>query len=454
MALVALIALPSALRPPNQQPNQTAELSPDAPPDKNQTAIISALNRATSGVATNDEVATTTTTTPPQQAAAPPNAPPPPPRACPGGVGNPPRQVESVYAPGCAAPFQGDNGGETYAGVTGEEIRIGVRGTGTSGGANDCGENGRIDDMDPTGMDAAERTFWVLEKYFNKYFQLYGRRVSFYCIEPASLSIADEQAAAVEAADTFKVFGTPTANAVSCVPLAERKLVSMCDGLLDEFYQSHAPYVWGSYQSATEQIRFHVEQICSMLKDKPASFGGADVAAMTRKFGYVLYGGGRGYEKDADFFKSELKDTCGVDLFVILISSAQDSQEGGAALASAATELKRNGITTVIPGMDFIDLAILTNSAQSQAYTPEWYIGDGGAISRNELGRLQNKTEWQHAFGLTAEEPERPSNQTECWRAYHAIDPANNPNGVICRYEWHSLIQFMALLQLAGPKIT
>ena len=44
IVLIAGILLPSALRPPNQQPNQTAQLSPDAPPDKNPDALISSLN--------------------------------------------------------------------------------------------------------------------------------------------------------------------------------------------------------------------------------------------------------------------------------------------------------------------------------------------------------------------------------------------------------------------------
>src|SRR5437763_15119101 len=67
----AVILLPSALRPPAQQPNQTAELSPNAPPDKNQAAIIGSLQRASSGVAAappagpGSAAPTTTTTAPP-----------------------------------------------------------------------------------------------------------------------------------------------------------------------------------------------------------------------------------------------------------------------------------------------------------------------------------------------------------------------------------------------------
>src|SRR5438067_5345143 len=92
LALVVIV-LPSALRPPTQQPNQSAELSPNAPPDKNQAAIIGSLQRATSGVASranpngSSAPATPTTAPLPQSQQAPTVTVP---RACPHGFGNPP----------------------------------------------------------------------------------------------------------------------------------------------------------------------------------------------------------------------------------------------------------------------------------------------------------------------------------------------------------------------------
>ena len=456
MAIVALIALPSALRPPSQQPNQTAELSPDAPPDKSQTAIISALNRATSGVAGSPAPGQPQGQEPTLQGAvAPPTTqpPPPPPRACPSGVGNPPRQVESVFAPPCAPPFQGDNGGATYEGVSENEIRIGVRGTGAKGGSNDCRDNGRIDDMDPATMPSATRTFFVLEKYFNKNFQFYNRRVSFYCIEPDSLNIQDETKEAASASEDYHIFGTPTGNSISCQPLINNKLVVTCEGLLDAFYQKNAPYAWASWMSASDQIDFHVEQICGMLAGKPASFShDPGIAALTRKFAVVIYDGGRGYAEDADDFRAKLKQKCNVDLDIYRTSL--DDQQGQSQLAATAAEMKKNGDTTITPGVDWVSLAVLTNASANIGYFPEWYTGDGGGMSRNQLGQLQNQAEWINAFGLTAEEPERPQHQTECWRAYHSIDPANNPNDVLCRYQWHEIILMMSGVQLSGPHLT
>src|SRR5258708_30594077 len=50
LALIALL-LPSALRPPAPQTPQTAQLSPDAPPDNKTESLIASLNQATSGTA-------------------------------------------------------------------------------------------------------------------------------------------------------------------------------------------------------------------------------------------------------------------------------------------------------------------------------------------------------------------------------------------------------------------
>src|SRR5436190_16491846 len=49
--LLIVILLPSALRPPAPQTNQTAQLSPDAPPDSKTDSLIASLNRASSGTA-------------------------------------------------------------------------------------------------------------------------------------------------------------------------------------------------------------------------------------------------------------------------------------------------------------------------------------------------------------------------------------------------------------------
>src|SRR4051812_20669249 len=50
--ILVIILLPTILRPPHTQSQTTAELSPDAPPDAQQ-SIVSAFNRGSTGTAGN-----------------------------------------------------------------------------------------------------------------------------------------------------------------------------------------------------------------------------------------------------------------------------------------------------------------------------------------------------------------------------------------------------------------
>jgi len=284
-------------------------------------------------------------------------------------------------------------------------------------------------------------------------FQFYGRQVVFYIVEPNSLSIQDEQAAAVAAAHSG-LFGSPFQYSVSCEQWAIRKLVSMCDELSDNYYAKHDPYLWGGYMGGTEITKFAAEYWCKKLVGKNAIFAGDPTFhTVRRKFGAVTYND-RGYGEDAANGQKMLKQQCGEDELLIYMTPGTDTAQGSAAFASAATRLKAAGVTTVVPGLDWISTAALTNAAANQGYFPEWYVCDCGALSRNQLAQLQNQAEWKGAFGLSGLEVERPNNETECYRAYHAVDASNDPNYVNCTYQWRELVLFMSGIQGAGPHLT
>src|SRR3954453_18131690 len=97
-AVVALL-LPTILRPANPETNQSAQFSPDAPPN-NQDSIVAALNRGTSATAGSGNGNGSTVGQGPQGPGAAVAPPTPPPAKGPASRGNcyghPPRQVESV----------------------------------------------------------------------------------------------------------------------------------------------------------------------------------------------------------------------------------------------------------------------------------------------------------------------------------------------------------------------
>ena len=453
VGLLAVAVLPSALRPPNQQPNESAALSPDAPPSDDPEAIVAALNRGVSGV--GDEASGEGVAPGPGNEGGGPLSPPTTlvARACPKGVGEPPRQVESIYAPDCAGPFTGDNGGATYRGVTADTIRLMVRSTGNRGASDNCDTNGELDAMDPVTFNSAERTFYVLQQYFNLNFQFYGRQLKFYCVQPESSSISNEQAAAA-LAESYGVYGAMFSSSVQCAEFTRMKMVAICEGLTDQQYAAASPYKWASFETESAQGRVVIEYICKKLVGKKAIYAGDPILqGLTRKFGLITYDS-RDFGQGMPFIKKSIEECGGGDVKVIYATPGTDSTEGSAQLASAATQFQQDQVTTVVPLMDVITVAALTNAAQAQGYIPEWLVNDAGAISQNQLGGLMNQTEWAHAFGFTFLDAQRPDSSTECYRAYRSIDAANTPNYVICNYLWRALILYAGSIQAAGPKLT
>ena len=453
IALIVIV-LPTALRPPPQQATQSAELSPDSPPDQADSLVSSFSQGSSSTAGAGDQAPTGNGLTgaagggnggpgggnlpgPPDKLAS---------RACPAGVGNPARQTPNVYAPPCAAAFQGNNGGATWRGVTATQINIDVQGTGAN---NKPSANGAVTDVPKTGANAWDRTYSVFQQYFNKNFQLYGRRLQFYVSQPSGIGVDAQIAAATAADKEYNVFASGFTSEPECSYFAEHQIIAWCEQNPLPFYENSSPYLWGWYMNGTELTHFGDEYICKKLAGKPAIHAGDPLYQQTtRKFGMLLYDT-RGYAELGPVAQQELKSMCNVDLEVI--GANLDNQQGEASLGTAVARFKADGVTTIIPAVDYISSATFTNSANSSSWFPEWLTFGGGALDRNQLAQLQNQTEWAHAFGLTALDMERPNNNTDCYRAYHSVDPNNDPNFAFCTYVYPSLYGLISGIQLAGP---
>lgn len=440
LVVAAVVILPSALRPPPDPATQSAEFSPDAPPDDQQDAIVASLNRGSS--ATPGQLGDA------GELAAP--DPPAPPRSCQNGRGDPPRQVESLYAAPCAPAFVGDNGGATYQGVTADEIRIAINGT-NAGSSNPCADGKLPSEPPATGECESDRTFRVLMQYFNENFELYGRRLQYYVSQAPTTSETDVRAAAVTADEEYKVFAAGGVYAPGCQELASRKVVSMCAQLPREDFQRHHPYIWSFYSDGTELTDVSIEYMCKRLLGKPASHAGdPTMVAKKRKLG-VVYFSSRGYSENGVQLVDGLR-ACGFD--VVGIAATPDNEEGTASLATTIGRFITEGVTTVVPYMDAVSQIALTNVAEGNAYFPEWVATGAGANTANAIGQLMNQREWKHAFGIQPYEAERANDFHDCYRAYRSIDPAGTPNYTVCKALYYSYLQMMNGIQLAGPNLT
>jgi hypothetical protein len=448
LALIAVF-LPSALRPPPQNANNSAEFSPDAPPDKND-SILSSLGRAQSGTTGEGN----------ENGIAPGGGTPPvlPPRACPRGYGNPPRQVESVYAAPCAAPFTGNNGGATSKGVTANEIRLALIMCTNVQASN----NGPIDDKATDG-NARDKTLRAYQRYFNQNYQFYGRRLQIISLNPkgtqgdGTCSETNNKAMVIEADDTYKSFGIIADIGYTYAEAVRRKLevAAHWTAGAPDYYRKNYPYMFSPVLDADALINANTEFVCKQVAGKNADFtDDPNIKGKKRKIGLIAWAG-TDWGADVDVYDKALFNKCGrhyddkvtVDTFDASATSAQT-------WSTIITKFRNDGITTISPNMDYVFGGQLANAASAQQYFPEWLVCGCFAWDTNiAVHFFVNSAQWRHAFGITAREVPRPQPETDWYRAYQEVETDGEADETVGLVVFPALMQYANGIQAAGPNL-
>lgn len=454
LAMAALL-LPSALRPPLQQPDQSGAFSPNAPNNHNQT-IYQGAHNATSGAFAGVSAAGpagSATTVPPT------TTPSTVPRAvtsdCPYGVGNPPRQIASAYAPPCAPAFTGNNGGATAYGVTANTINICFLMQLTG----DSSSDGELPQTVQPGESSINTTYTVLEQYFNSRYQLYGRQLHFYYVQAdnSESTTAEAQARADKAKNTDDCFASiQETNPDELDELARDGVLTYTLAQLPEsYFQSKDPYVWSFTPSATNAIKMGVEYYCKKLAGRPPIYTNDKTFnyKAPRKVGLIVLNTPQ-YGNMAGLTTSLLESECGVKPAATVQYNLASTASGTSGLASDMVALRAAGVTTVFYLGDLLSAAVFTEAAYSNNYFPEWYIPGFGGVDTGHVGRDYNGYEWDHAFGFSFYEIPAPDEDSECYEAFHSIDPNTDPNDDMCKYMWQDMVQLFGGFQEAGPHLT
>lgn len=373
--------------------------------------------------------------------------------ACPYGFGNPPRQIESVYAPPCATAFTGNNGGATSKGVTSNAINVcfQMELTGTVPTSQEI-----TDDASPSET-ANHRTYRVLKQYFNSRYQFFGRQVHFFYVTGDSSQSGDakERSRAQQADEQFHCFATiQETNPAGSDELARRHIYTYTLAQTPEkYFQDHDPYLWSFTPAGSQAVRLGAEYACKKLAHKPAKFTQPPLStAPERKFGAIVYNL-PAYDNPGPQIKSEMAK-CGVNVDPIVTYDLTGSGASIQGLSSAVATMNVNNVTTVFYLGDLISSVLFTQNAKQQNYFPEWFIPGFGGVDTGHIARDYDQDEWTHAFGFSFYEIPKPDEETECYKAYHDIDPNNDPDSGMCTYMWGDMVQMFGSMQAAGPHLT
>jgi hypothetical protein len=312
-------------------------------------------------------------------------------------------KLPTVYAAPCVEPFEGDNGGATSPGVTGDAVKLVVYtadpaldplGSAVVGGA---GAN-----LDPTVMNDTVQDYVDV---FTQVYETYGREieVEFY----TGTGRADDQdaaradAIAIADMEPFAVINGPLqANATFADVLASERVINMPSQPLPEgFVNERLPYIWEG-TTPNQAARLSAEAFANLAGPGKAEMAGdPEIQARDRVYAVVHYDTLDGmFEEAFVTLRDELAEH-GIELatdvrFELDLARIQET------MRTIVTQLEEAGVTTVIFTGDPLTPDTLTTEATAQSYYPEWLLGSSLLADTALFARTYDQAQWGNGFGV------------------------------------------------------
>ncbi|HVT64278.1 MAG TPA: hypothetical protein VHD81_03930 [Mycobacteriales bacterium] len=389
---------------------------------------------------------------------------------CRSGVGQLPY---SAYAVPCVAKFTGSNGGATYNGVTGTTITFAYRHTNDSTGPGAAAVTAEAVAAGGVTPNVDENYVKKLVTYFNRTFELYGRRVVIKDFNGKGNG-TDEQlgedrvgacADADYAAHTMHAFADLQFNGIyeyePFAACAARYHLMVPFGQLyypESEFQKENPYVWSITTSCTLGSAQLAEFLGKQVAPYPAKWAGTDGAfslrGHQRKFAEYVPSN-PGYQECAANTKHLLESKYHVassrwDQY----NYALDISQGPSDSNKAAIQFSADHDTSVILSSDPIAPVFLTNAAAQQDYYPEWIVTGVALTDQDNWAQLWNQKEITgRTFGLSqlGSTAAALNPKGEAARALRAAGVPLNAGSALTYFE---LLPIFDQLQAAGPDLT
>lgn len=375
------------------------------------------------------------------------------------------RQIpNSSYAAPCQNVYDGPNGGTTYRGVTDKEIVIVRRKFPESANSRAVDEvNSRAGYASSDVTEEVRKTFI---EYFNKSFELYGRKVKYVVYESqngdstAEAQSKGKEGACLDAdfiAKEIKAFAVMGGSSPFGECAAERKMPVFSAGAYfpEGWYRKYHPYLWHTVMEC-ERISYQVaEYIGKRLLNRPAKWAGDPVMQKKERYFGTYVPDNDGYQRCVQITRNELTKKYGVKDPGPKYDYQLDISRFPDQAAQAAVMFAAEGVTTLILACDFISATVLTAAAERQGWRPEWLsIGVGGTDLDNSA-RLYDQAQVNgHLFGMSqlGATTKLIGPNSEPGKVYKDATGKTIPEGTSGDY--FSLVHMYSLLQAAGPALT
>lgn len=359
----------------------------------------------------------------------------------------------SPYAPPCEPAWSGDNGGAAAPGVTASTITISYR------------EEGESSDVDavraimPGVLPTDPQVLYDLNVFlqaFNKEYELYGRHV---VVKPFMAQgdameemVGEDTEGAEEDAATAASLGafadvTPIPTAPYAQALVQNHVISMNSLLVsNSFLQSSAPYAYSIIPSLDDLGSLFSTIGCNLGTSDVSFADDSSLNGTPRVFGAILL-----ESPQYQGLQNEIVDgleKCGVKIPVVIdytldLSTIQQQMQ------NAISQMKANGVTTVLCGCDPVGTIYVTQAADQQDYGPEWF----SEWLPPEMERTYSQDQWAHSVEVGLG-PSIPLQEDEAYKVYQMVDPGGQPEEPYFWYIYYQLLYLFNGLQAAGPDLT
>jgi hypothetical protein len=359
----------------------------------------------------------------------------------------------SDYATPCVGKFEGDNKGATWNGVTKDTIKIVYLydpSASSSALAPILAEAGFPDG--PT----TEKTLKTFTEYFNKTFELYGRKVVLERLDIAGTDQESSCADAAKAADQMKAFAVVSAGEPFTSCAVQRKLFIPLGNVYyaEPWMQKLHPYVWHVLPACDPPAADMADYVGKRLGTKKAKWAG-DVATQQKNRVYGLWiPNDPWYRYCGDVFEKALKDNYGITIksrynYNLDINTAQQQT------AQAVVQFNAAGVTSLLLFCDPIGPIFLTQNATAQNWHPEWITAGYAYTDIEGFVRLYGQDQIDgHYWGMSQLSGFRISAADgEARKAWKLASSEPWPS-----QQWEPLyyyyVHMFNLLQVAGPVLT
>jgi hypothetical protein len=374
---------------------------------------------------------------------------------CVGGV----RQLStSAYGAQCQSASNSKNPGATAPGVTGSTITITLRKSEGGQSAALLATAGTAADSLGGDQDGVAADMQTLVAYFNRVFDLYGRKVQLkvydgqgdFLAEFQNQNIQGAQADGARARDlgSFADTSLITMTQPYSEALISQGIISMSPFYLSQsWHEAHAPYAVGVvWPIGTRAGTFIGNLSCRRLAGGNAEFAtDSELHTQPRVFG-ILHAENPEFALTADMTDRALR-ACGHPP-ARRIAYALNLATGQRELTNAIAQMKDAGVTTLLCECDQFSPISLTRAANQQHYGPEWVQ----VYWPDPWQRLADESQWSHSMHTGGTSPDFFAGEIGAtWRAASTASPQAGPALPIV---YPQVLALFSALQAAGPNLT